>query len=67
VRSKADITQLNLPDGTKLKTGKKKTKKEKTDMLISIGKQSGESVESALNKKGYGFKPEMLLMDVCIT
>jgi len=29
VRSKADMSQLSLPDGTKLKSGKKKTKKEK--------------------------------------
>jgi len=34
-----------------------KTKKRKTDMLRSIGKQSGESVESVLKKKeGYGVK-----------
>jgi len=30
----------------------RKTKKVKTDMLRSIGKQSGESVESAWKKKG---------------
>jgi len=30
---------------------KKKTKEVKTDMLRSIGKQSGESVESVLKKK----------------
>jgi len=29
----------------------RKTKKEKTDMLRSIGKQSDESVESVLKKK----------------
>jgi len=38
VRSKADITQLNLPDGNKLKKWDKETKKGKTDMLLSIGK-----------------------------
>ena len=51
VRSKADITQLNLPDGNKLKKWDKETKKGKTDMLLSIGKQSKESVESVLKKK----------------
>jgi len=44
--------QLNLPHGTKLKRVKnRKTKKAKTDMLRSIGKQSGESVESVPKKK----------------
>jgi len=39
----------------KVKNGK--TKKRKTDMLRSIGKQSGESVESVLKKKeGYDVK-----------
>ena len=65
VRSKADITQLNLPDGTKLKSGKKKTKK--PDMLGNIGKQSGESVESAPKKKCYVLMPGMLLVDICRT
>jgi len=50
--SKAEMSQLNLPHVTnKLKIGKKKKKlKSKTDMLKSIGKQSGESVESVLGK-----------------
>jgi len=30
---------------------REKVKNKKTDMLISIGKQSGESVESVLKKK----------------
>ena len=54
VRSKADISQLNLPHGTdNLKSVKteKKLKSKKTDMLRSIGKQSGESVESVQEKK----------------
>jgi len=36
----------------------RKTKQLKTDMLRSIGKQSGESVETVLKKKneGYGGK-----------
>jgi len=48
MRSKADISRLYLPHGSKLKSGKYKTKKRKPDMLISIGKQPGESVESVL-------------------
>jgi len=50
VRSKADISR---PESTtrnqKLKSGKKL--KGKTDMVKRIGKQSGESVESVLEKK----------------
>ena len=47
VRSKADISQLNLSHGTKNKTIKteKELKRKKTDMLRSVGKQSRESVE----------------------
>jgi len=54
IRSKADIgaglSQLNLPHGTrnKKKVDKGKLKSKKTDMLRSIGKQSGESGESVL-------------------
>ena len=52
MRSKADITQLNLPHGTKLKSGKqKKLKSKKTNMLRSIAKQSGKSVESVMKRK----------------
>jgi len=66
VLSKADIGQLNLQHGTKLKKveKRKKNKKQKTDiynffhhhhifhhMLGSISKQSRESVESVLKKK----------------
>ena len=52
MRLKADVSQLNLPHGTKLKSGKqKKTNKSKTDMLRSIGKQSGKYVEPARKKK----------------
>jgi len=53
VHSKADISRLNLPHGTKLKMrDKEKLKsKKKTDMLRSIGKQSGESAESVLKKR----------------
>ena len=45
---KADVSQLNLPHETKtnLKVGK-----ENMDMLRSIGKQSGELVESVLKEK----------------
>jgi len=59
VRAKADESQLSLPHGTKLKKSKRaKPKSKKTDMLRSIGKLSGESVESVLKKKrkGYGGK-----------
>jgi len=48
VRSKADISQLNLPHGTdKLKKCKnrKKLKSKKTDMLRSNSKQSGKSIQ----------------------
>jgi len=60
VRSKVDISQLNLPHGTKTKKwGKKKNQKvKKTDMLRSIGKQFGESVELVL-------KNMPLLCDAC--
>jgi len=47
------MSRLNLPHGTnnyKVETRKTK-KKKKTDMLRSIGKQSGESVESVRKKK----------------
>jgi len=44
-------SQLHLPHGTKkIKSGKQKNWKVKTDMLRSIGKQSGESVESVRRK-----------------
>jgi len=48
VRSKVDISQLNLPHETNneiVKIEQLKSKK-KPDILRSIGKQSGESVES---------------------
>ena len=49
VHSKTDISQLNLPHGTKLKKWKReKLKSKKTDILRSIGIQSGESMESVL-------------------
>ena len=59
VHSKADRSRLNLPHGTKLKMrDKEKLKSKKTDMLRSIGKQSGESAESVLKKEkeSYGRK-----------
>ena len=47
VRSKADISQLNLPHGTdnykSVKT-EKKLKSKETDMLRSNSKQSGKSI-----------------------
>ena len=52
MRAKADESQLSLPPGTKLKKLRRaKPKSKNTDMLRSIGKQSGESVESVLKKK----------------
>ena len=52
MRSKADISQLNLPHETKNeKVENTKNIKQKTDVLRCIGKQSGESVESVLEKK----------------
>jgi len=44
---RCDRSQLNLPHGTRLKQWKREElKSKKTDMLRSIGRQSGESVES---------------------
>jgi len=56
VQSKADMSQLKLVKTTarnqQLKSGKtEKLKSKQTDMLRSIGKQSGESVHSVLKKK----------------
>ena len=52
---KAYMSQINLQHGTTTvenrKTTKEKDYRVKTDMLRSIGKQSGESVESARKKK----------------
>jgi len=48
VCSKADISHTAW--NQKLKVGKKKNKNVKTDMLRSIGKQSGESLDSVLKK-----------------
>ena len=44
MRSKADVSQLNLPHEPATKKWEKY--KVKTDLLRNIGKQSGESVES---------------------
>jgi len=54
VSSKTDTSQLNLAYRRKPTTKQWKTevlKSKKTDMLRSIGKQSGEPVESVLKKK----------------
>ena len=55
VRSKADISQLNLPHGTdnqkSVKT-EKKLKSKKTDMLRSNSKQSGKSIVKPEGEKG---------------
>ena len=50
-RSKANISQLNIPHRTnKEKVGKKKNKKSKNDNPRSIAKQSEEFVDSVLSK-----------------
>ena len=52
---KAYMSQINLQHGTttveNMKTTKQKDYRVKTDMLRSIGKQSGESVESVRKEK----------------
>jgi len=50
---KADISQLNLPHGTKnfKKIEKEKKLEMKMDVLKSITKQPGEFAESVLKKK----------------
>jgi len=44
VRSKAYISQLNLPHGTDKSVKTEKLKSKKTDMLRSNSKQSGKSI-----------------------
>jgi len=51
VRSKAYTGQIHLQHGTTTNSGEQEDNKVKTDMLKSIGKQSGESVESVRKKK----------------
>ena len=51
MRSKADTSLLNLPHGTTKKWKRDKLKSKKTDMLRSIGKQSGESMKSVRKKE----------------
>ena len=50
MRSKTYISKINLQRGI-LTVDNRRSIEEKTDMLRSIGKQSGESVESAHEKK----------------
>ena len=45
------MNRLNLPHGTNKKVENRKTNKEKTNVLRSIGKQSGECAKSVLKKK----------------
>jgi len=49
VRSKVDVSQLNLLQGTK--KGKKWGKIKKKDMLRRIGKQSHDSAKSVMKQK----------------
>jgi len=51
MRSKAYVSQINLQHGTTTNSGEQEDYRIKTDMLRSIGKQSGESVESVRKKK----------------
>ena len=44
MRSKTFMSKINLQRG-KLTVGNRKSREKKTDMLRSIGKQSGESVD----------------------
>jgi len=50
MRSETYMSKINLQRG-KLTVENRKRSKRKTDMLRSIGKQSGESVESVQEKK----------------
>jgi len=50
MRSKTYMSKINLQVET-TNSGEQEEQKEKTDMLRSIGKQSGESVESVQEKK----------------
>jgi len=49
MRSKTFMSKINLQCG-KLTVENRKSREKKTDMLRSIGKQSGESVESVQEK-----------------
>jgi len=50
MRSETYMSKINLQRG-KLTVENRKSREKKTDMLRSIGKQSGESVESVQRKK----------------
>jgi len=50
MRSETYMSKINLQRG-KLTVENRKSREKKTDMLRSIGKQSGESVESVQEKK----------------
>ena len=50
MRSKTYMSKINLQAAT-TNSGEQEQQREKTDMLRSIGKQSGESVESVQEKK----------------
>ena len=51
MRSKTYMSKINLQRG--ILTVENRRSREKTDMLRSIGKQSGESVGSVQEKKWY--------------
>ena len=50
MRSETYMSKINVQRG-KLTVENRKSSEEKTDMLRSIGKQSGESVKSVQEKK----------------
>ena len=50
MRSETYVSKINLQRG-KLTVENRKSREKKTDMLRSIGKRSGESVESVQEKK----------------
>jgi len=50
MRSKTYMSKINLQEET-TNSGEQEEQREKMDMLRSIGKQSGESVESVQEKK----------------
>ena len=51
MRSKTYMSKINLQSGILTVENRSRSREKKTDMLRSIGKQSGESVESVQEKK----------------
>ena len=53
MRSETYMSKINLQRGKLTVENRKSIERKKTDMLRSIGKQSGESMESVQEKKWY--------------